>query len=135
MHTISHSPRSNQRRSVSITLVFLFACFALMFYSSASSVTRTPNISTKAVSLAPAQGQQVPTTCPTCAPPRTQVIYAPLIDVADAASSEIVLNCRSADDMDLTPTFYTIEGLAIGGGLIHLRPDEMSVVEIKCSIP
>jgi len=63
------------------------------------------------------------------------VIYAPLIEVADAASSEIVLNCRSAHDIDLTPTFYTMEGAAIAGEIIHLRPAEMRFVDTKSLIP
>src|SRR5947209_7566206 len=54
-----------------------------------------------------------PEHCPTCKPPTQQTIYAPLFDVPEAASSEIVLNCRSVHTVDLTPTFYTIDGTAI----------------------
>ncbi|PYS55584.1 MAG: hypothetical protein DMF76_25790 [Acidobacteria bacterium] len=37
--------------------------------------------------------------------------------------------------MDLTPTFYTIEGAAIAGDVIHLRPAEMRFVDTKSLIP
>lgn len=60
---------------------------------------------------------------------------APLIDLPDAASSEIVLNCRSAHEMEITPTFYTIEGKAIAGDPIHLQPAEMRFVETTSLIP
>ena len=135
MPTLSPSSPTVRLRRVSITLVFVFAYLALMFHSSASSLISTRNVSPRAAKIAPKQGRQGAASCPTCAPPTTQVIYAPLIDVPEALSSEIVLNCRSAHDIDVTPTLYTMEGRAIGGEVIHLRPAEMRFVDTKSLIP
>ncbi|MGZ8843888.1 MAG: hypothetical protein ACXW18_09515, partial [Pyrinomonadaceae bacterium] len=45
------------------------------------------------------------------------------------------MNCRSAHEIELTPTFYTIEGKAIAGEPIHLQPAEMRFVETTSLIP
>jgi hypothetical protein len=81
------------------------------------------------------QQPEVAMQCPTCKPPTEQIIYAPLFDVPEASSSEIVLNCRSIHVVDLTPTFYTLDGTSIVGDVIHLQPAEMRFVETKSLIP
>src|SRR5215470_3868823 len=43
--------------------------------------------------------------CLKCPAPSQQIIYAPLIDLPEASTSEINLNCRSPHPMDVTPTF------------------------------
>ena len=63
------------------------------------------------------------------------MIYAPLFDLPEAASSEIVLNCRSAHELEVTPTFYTLDGAAIVGDVIRLQPAEMRFVDTKSLIP
>jgi len=77
-------------------------------------------------------GNQV---CPTCAPETQQTIYAPLFDLPDATGSEINLNCRSSHPMDVTPTFYTLDGTPIVGEAIHLQPSEIRFVDTKSLIP
>jgi hypothetical protein len=34
----------------------------------------------------------------------------PLFDLPEASRSEIVLNCRSGQEIAITPTFYTLDG-------------------------
>lgn len=73
--------------------------------------------------------------CPTCPTPTQQVIYAPLIGLPEASRSEIVLNCRSPQPIDVTPTFYTAEGTPIVGQAIRLQPAEMRFVDVLSLIP
>lgn len=134
MRAISHFSRSTQKRQASIVLMFLFACLGLMLYSSTPGLTssrKTDVFDNKATKQRP----EVAATCPTCAPPSPQVIYAPLFDVPEATSSEIVLNCRSAHELEITPTFYTLEGTPIVGEAIRLQPAEMRFVDTKSLIP
>lgn len=122
-------------RHVWLTLFLLLACCALIFNHNTASLKTGL---TKARSVLPGsriQAQGSPVTCPTCASPKKQLIYAPVIELPDATSSEIVLNCRSSHDMDITPTFYTIAGEPIVGANIHLQPSEMRFRETKSLIP
>lgn len=73
--------------------------------------------------------------CPTCRPPTPQVIYAPIIGLPETARSEIVLNSRSPQPIDVTPTFYTLEGMPIAGQVISLQPAEMRFVDVLSLIP
>jgi hypothetical protein len=63
------------------------------------------------------------------------MIYAPLIDLPESSGSEIVLNCRSAHDLPITPIFYTLEGETFTGAEITLKPAEMRFVDTKSLIP
>jgi hypothetical protein len=53
--------------------------------------------------------------CPSCGTRSNQIIYLPLIDLPEAQGSEIVFNSRSPQEMDVTPTFYKLDGTAIVG--------------------
>ena len=81
------------------------------------------------------QSGQGGASCPTCSPEKQRMIYAPLFDLPESSGSEIVLNCRSAHDMVLTPTFYTLEGEAYTGADITLKPTEIRFVDTKSLIP
>lgn len=76
-----------------------------------------------------------PRQCPTCPEPSLQTIYAPTIGMAEATGSQIVLNNRSPNVMDVMPTFYTEEGNAVVGNMIQLQPTEIRFVDIKKLIP
>lgn len=76
-----------------------------------------------------------PKQCPSCPEPSLQTIYAPTIGMSEATGSRIVLNNRSPNVMDVTPTFYTEEGNAIVGKMIKLQPVEVRFVDIKKLIP
>lgn len=71
----------------------------------------------------------------TCPAPTKQIIYAPLIDLPEASSSEINLNCRSSHPMDVTPTFYKADGTPIVGEVIHLQPADILFLDTKSLIP
>jgi hypothetical protein len=103
--------------------------------ASHSSASHKPERNGKIANAERLKSKEHPSTCPTCAPPTAQVIYAPLIDVPDAFSSEIVLNCRSSHDLQMTPTFYTLEGSAIVGEVFTLHPAEIRFVDTKSLIP
>jgi len=82
-----------------------------------------------------AQSSQGGASCPTCSPEKQRMIYAPLFDLPESSGSEIVLNCRSAHDLVITPTFYTLEGEAYTGADITLKPAEIRFVDTKSLIP
>ncbi len=73
--------------------------------------------------------------CPTCPPESEQTIYAPLLDLDEAESSELNLNCRSSHPVDATPIFYTFDGTPITGEIIHLQPAEIRFVDTKSLLP
>jgi hypothetical protein len=81
-----------------------------------------------------AQSSQGGASCPTCSQ-KQRTIYAPLFDLPESSGSEIALNCRSAHDLVITPTFYTLEGEAYTGADITLKPHEIRFVETKSLIP
>jgi hypothetical protein len=82
-----------------------------------------------------AQSNQGGASCPTCSPTKQRMIYAPLFDLPESSGSEIVLNCRSAHDLVITPIFYTLEGKAVTGDDITLKPEEIRFVDTKSLIP
>jgi len=77
------------------------------------------------------QGSQ----CLKCPAPSQQIIYAPIIDLPRASSSEINLNCRSSHPIDVTPTFYKADGTPIVGEVIHLQPADILFLDTKSLIP
>ncbi len=78
---------------------------------------------------------QVPAGCTSCGAEAQRMIYAPTIGFTDAEPGNIVLNCRSDDILETTPTFYTEDGLAIVGEAIVMQPREMRFVTIESLIP
>jgi hypothetical protein len=82
-------------------------------------------------SITPAQAKA----CQKCSEPGQQVIYAPIFSLPEAASGEIVLNCRSPHEMEVTPTFYTLDGTAIVGEKFLLSPTTVKPVSVASLIP
>lgn len=64
-----------------------------------------------------------------------QTIYAPTIGFPEAFGSEIVLNSRSPQVKEVTPTFYTAEGQPVVGRKVQLQPAEIRFVPIENLIP
>jgi hypothetical protein len=126
---------SNRQRKAFILYASLLGCLALLFHSSASSLVVAPARPASTNKIAPLSQQQVAGSCPRCQPPTPQVIYAPLFDLPELGASEIVLNCRSPQVLDMTPTFYTMSGVPFVGDVIHLQPAEMRFVDTKSLIP
>ncbi|HET6978985.1 MAG TPA: hypothetical protein VFI24_21815 [Pyrinomonadaceae bacterium] len=76
-----------------------------------------------------------PPRCSACPPPIPRRIYVPAIELAEAQHTEIVLNSRSPNEMEVTPTFYTESGETILGDPIRLQPAEIRFVRIDSLIP
>ena len=72
---------------------------------------------------------------PPCPAPTVQTIYAPTIGLPEIASGRIVLNSRIDTLTDVQLTFYTEEGLAVPGPLVHVQPAEIRYLEIASLIP
>ncbi|MEK6337366.1 MAG: hypothetical protein AABM67_20785, partial [Acidobacteriota bacterium] len=62
-------------------------------------------------------------------------IYAPAIELREAERCEIVLNSRSANPIEVTPTFYTINGNVVVGNPITLQPAEIRFVPVEQLMP
>ncbi len=73
--------------------------------------------------------------CPSCSERTAQFIYAPLIGLPEAEGTELVFNSRSPQEVDVTPTFYKLDGTAIVGNSVRLKPVEIRYVDLKKLIP
>src|SRR5687768_10261125 len=73
--------------------------------------------------------------CPSCSQRTDQFIYAPLLDLPEAQGSELVFNSRSTQEVDITPTFYKLDGTAIVGKPVRVKPSEIRYVDLKKLIP
>jgi hypothetical protein len=121
-------------------LMFLITLGFLVFIFSYSSRGQTSKIATPGqtpASSTPKKSRQRPDPkqCPSCPEPSQQKIYAPTIGLTEALDSQIVLNNRSPNVMDVTPTFYTEDGSTIVGEAVQLQPTEIRFVDIKKLIP
>lgn len=123
------------RSKLSILLVFLTALIFLAVPALLPIVPLGLRVSAGDNTTSKTDRQSSTQACPTCEPPSQQVIYAPLIELPEASRAEIVLNCRSPYSMEVTPTFYTEEGIPIVGQVIHLQPTEMRFVDVLSLIP
>ncbi len=127
---LSRSTRTKYRR-LTILIILILSPFALIYQLNGTRAEKY-RADGQPVKSAP---QQQASPCTHCKPPSEQVIYAPLFDLPEAASSEIVLNCRSPHEMEVRPTFYMLDGTPIVGDVIHLQPAEMRFVNTKSLIP
>jgi hypothetical protein len=73
--------------------------------------------------------------CPVCAQSGPQSIYAPLIELEESSGTEINLNCRSTHALDVTPTFYTIQGDAVTGDTFQMQPAEVKTIDLSMLMP
>jgi len=73
--------------------------------------------------------------CPSCSERTAQFIYEPLIGLPEAEGSELVFNSRSPQEVDVVPTFYKLDGTAIVGNSVRLKPVEIRYVDLKKLIP
>lgn len=127
--------RSNLRQSSKERIGFVI--FAGLVISMIWVVRSGTSNSAKTVGESPLvqNKKQPPTACPSCPPPSPRRIYAPAIDLNEAQSCEIVLNSRSANPIDITPTFYTASGDGIVGNPIQLQPAEIRFVPVEQLMP
>lgn len=73
--------------------------------------------------------------CSTCAPPSPRRIYAPAIELKEAERCELVLNSRSPNPVEVTPTFYTENGETIVGMPLQLQPAEIRFIPVEELMP
>jgi len=73
--------------------------------------------------------------CPSCGTRSNQIIYLPLIALPEAQGSEMVFNSRATQEMDVTPTFYKLDGTAILGKPVRIQSTEIRYVDLKKLIP
>lgn len=109
--------------SFAVLAMGLFALFVLCSNSVASG-SKTKDAQTAQTA-----------SCPTCAPPTEQIIYAPTIGLPELTRSQVVFNNRSPRIKETIPTFYTTDGLAIVGQPVQLQPAEIRFVDIQTLIP
>jgi hypothetical protein len=67
-------------------------------------------------------------------PPARQIIYAPIIGLEGFGEAELVLNNNSPKPMEVTPTFYTVEGDPMVGKRLTLKPAEVRHVAVAALI-
>lgn len=124
------------KRSIVLTLSgSILGWAALLPHSSASNSTPQPGSSASGVGQNTAPQQQDKNGCPNCSPPGNQVIYIPLIDLPEARGSELVFNSRSPKEMDVTPTFYKLDGTTVAGDPVRVKSAEIRYVDLKRLIP
>jgi len=73
--------------------------------------------------------------CAHCATPGDFEIYAPLLTLPEAQSSEIVFNSRSPQKMEVTPIFYKRSGRRIVGAPVQIESAEIRYVDVKKLLP
>ncbi len=123
-----------------VLFVLFIGSLVWLTHSGASKLTRSmdreaSSTTSSANRKAVQKSQQSDPSCPNCSPAKQRMIYAPLIDLPESSGSEIVLNCRSAHELAITPIFYTLEGAAYTGDDIILEPGEIRFVDTKSLIP
>jgi hypothetical protein len=123
-------PRTPKEALGLLIFVSLIASLVWLTHSGASTSVKSPSESPRVQSK-----QQPPRQCSSCPPPSPRRIYAPAIDLNEAQSCEIVLNSRSANPIEITPTFYTAGGDAIIGNPIQLQPAEIRFIPVEQLMP
>jgi hypothetical protein len=126
--------RSNKERIGFVLFVTIIGSLVWLTHSSASEFTQSVKSEASLTENASQRGQS-DSSCPTCSPAKQRMIYAPLIDLPESSDSEIVLNCRSAHELSITPIFYTLEGETFTGLDIVLKPAEIRFINTKSLIP
>jgi hypothetical protein len=126
---------SVKERAGFILLAILVGVFGWFTHSSASRSSLQQAAGNRQTAVPDAPRVRHPK-CPDCGgPPAPQEIYIPLIDLPEAASSELVFNSRSPQAMVVTPTFYKRNGAAIVCDPVTVESAEIRYVDIKQLLP
>lgn len=120
-------------------LVLIFVIVAVSFPAIPTGLLREGSahrqISKPAVPGSRPLQRPAPQNCSSCPPPIPRRVYAPAIELQEAGECEIVLNSRSPHPIDVTPTFYTVDGEQLIGEPVQLQPAEIRFVPIQSLIP
>lgn len=121
---------------VSRTLFHSALMMAVLLLLAIGGAELLPPSSSSAGSSAGQKGQSGNgQSCPHCGTRANQIIYLPLIDLPEAQGSELVFNSRSPQEMEVTPTFYKLDGTAIVGRPVRIQGTEIRYVDLKKLIP
>lgn len=126
--------RSSLNKSVSLLSLVLLASIGWLVQSTAATSIITSNSNPNSL-VTQAQVLPSPQTCNSCTSEGPQVIYAPLVALAQSAETEINLNCRSAHTLVVTPTFFTMQGEAFAGEPFEMLSTETKTVKLKSLMP
>lgn len=133
----THTLYSTRRATIIILSVFLLGCFAAITYTSASKTTVKPDGLSAGTDKSTSQKRKSgkPDKCPHCSPPGNQEIYIPLTELPESRGGEIVFNSRSPKEMEVTPTFYKLDGTTVVGDPVLVQSAEIRYVDFKKLIP
>jgi hypothetical protein len=136
--SLSHSLNSIRQSLIVILLCSVIGYSILPSHSSASDIIRGRHdggarIKETAPQQQKKQGKK--DKCPNCSPPGDQSIYIPLVDLPEAQGSELVFNSRSPQEMQVTPTFYKLDGTTIIGNPVTVQSAEIRYVDFKTLLP
>jgi hypothetical protein len=122
--------------SILSLVIVASVCVAIpVTYSSARSAKATrPDLQSASLVNPVGQGKNPPHRS-SCPPPIPRQIYVPAIELPEARTTEIVLNSRSPQEIEVTPTFYTEAGDQIVGKPLQLQPAEIRFVRVDSLIP
>lgn len=134
MSRLTHSTHLNGRSVAVALLTLIFGGLAFMPRVGASDATAAAG---GAVAPAPAvTAQDAKNGCGHCAPAGNQLIYMPLAELAEArGGGEIVFNSRSAKEMEVTPTFYKLDGTAVVCDAVRVKSGEIRYGDYKKLLP
>lgn len=121
-----------------ILLATFMATFMWLVHSSAASSNPSANQSALRLgntALPSQRAKPTPLNCTTCGVQGPQTIYASLIELPESSGTEINLNCRSPQVMEVTPTFYTKQGEPFIGESFQMQPAEVKTVDLKTLMP
>jgi hypothetical protein len=116
-----------------VSVLLLVVC--LIFLSQANFLTSSTPASAAQDEAPLGRGKGRLRGCPRCASPGEHEIYAPLVALSEAQSSELVFNSRSPKELAVTPIFYKRDGTRILGEAVKIESAEIRYVDVRKLIP
>jgi hypothetical protein len=124
------------RKLVVATCVgILIGCFVLLSQSTALTSFNATTSTTKPVATQDRKQKGRGQNCARCATPGNYEIYAPLLMLPEAKSSELVFNSRSPKETVVTPIFYKRDGTRFVGKPVTIESAEIRYVDVKKLLP
>jgi hypothetical protein len=125
-----------QRKTI-ICIAVLAGCFVVLWQWSALSPFGNRKVAAAAAQDTNSDVRQKGRGrgCPRCATPGDYEIYAPLLALAEAQSSEVVFNSRSPQTTSVTPIFYKRDGTRIVGAAVDIESAEIRYVGVRKLLP
>ena len=112
-------------------VIVLSGCFVLL--SQRKVMSSLDPVQTSSTSNPNKRGKEK--NCQRCATPGDYEIYAPLLMLPEAKSSELVFNSRSPQETVVTPIFYKRDGIRLVGQPVTIQSAEIRYVDVKKLLP